>query len=100
MANDRVDRAAASKFPFQSRLICGSMQNGYAQHVRELVGCKSPVRKRDSIRMQYAKCFLLSEVRGEGNCGRVNHRGKEACEYQCSRNDDTSALTKLRKCSR
>ena len=54
--------------------------HGYAQHGRELVGCKSPVRKRDSRRRQYAKCFLLSEVQGEGNCGRAIDRGKEACE--------------------
>jgi hypothetical protein len=52
----------------------------YAQHGRELVGCKSPVRKRDSLRRQYAKCFFMSEVQGEGNCGRVIDRGKEACE--------------------
>jgi len=41
---------------------------------------QSPVRKRDSLRRQYAKCFFVSEVQGEGNCGRVIDRGKEACE--------------------
>ena len=52
----------------------------YAQHGRELVGCKSPVRKRELRRRQYAKCFHLIEVQGEGNCGRAIDRGKEACE--------------------
>ena len=42
---------------------------------------QSPVRKRDSLRRQYAKCFFVSEVNGERNCGRVIDRGKEACEY-------------------
>ena len=37
----------------------------YAQHGRELTGCKSPVRKRESVSRQYAKYFLLSEVQGE-----------------------------------
>lgn len=32
---------------------------------REVV--QSPVRKRDSLRRQYAKCFFVSEVKGEGN---------------------------------
>ena len=41
---------------------------------------QSPVRKRDSLRRQYAKCFFMSEVQGEGNCGRAIDRGKEACE--------------------
>jgi hypothetical protein len=41
---------------------------------------QSPVRKRDSLRRQYAKCFFVSEVQGEGNCGRAIDRGKEACE--------------------
>ena len=54
--------------------------HGYAQHGRELVGCKSPVRKRDSTGRQYTKCFLLSEVQGEGNCGEATNRGEEACE--------------------
>lgn len=44
---------------------------------------QSPVRKRDSLRRQYAKCFFMSEVQGEGNCGRVIDRGKEACEMCC-----------------
>ncbi len=43
----------------------------YAQHGRELVGCKSPVRRRDSTKKQYAKCFLLGEVQVEGTCGRA-----------------------------
>ncbi len=32
------------------------------------------------IGRQYSKCHLLSEVRGEGNCGEATNRGEEACE--------------------
>ena len=44
------------------------------------MGCKSPVRKRELRRKQYAKCFHLIEVQGEGNCGEATNRGEEACE--------------------
>ena len=74
-ANDKVHGAAANEFPFQTRVLPPLLWNAYAQHGRELVGCQSPVRKRDLIRRQYAKCFLLSEVQGEGNCGRAIDRG-------------------------
>ena len=37
----------------------------FINSIAELARCKSPVRKRDSIIRQYAKCFLLSEVQGE-----------------------------------
>ena len=53
---------------------------GEASRLSDQSRFQSPVRKRDSVRRQYAKCFFLMEVRGEGNCGRVTDRGKEACE--------------------
>jgi hypothetical protein len=52
----------------------------YARHGRELVGCKSPGRKRELIGGQDTKCKPTKQVLGEGNCGRVTDRGKEACE--------------------
>ena len=40
---------------FKTRMIGGS-RSLYARHGRELVGCKSPVRKRELIGGQYTKC--------------------------------------------
>ena len=71
---------------FTNDAIGGSASNGTPNMGVDLWGevdrevGQSPVRKRDSLRRQYAKCFFVSEVQGEGNCGRVIDRGKEACE--------------------
>ena len=51
--------------------------HGYAQHWRELVGWKSPVRKRELNLRQYTQCNQSIEVRGEGNCGEATNRGEE-----------------------
>ena len=55
--------------------------HGYAQHGRELMGCKSPVRTWESQGDHHAKWLTpIDEVRGEGNCGEATNRGEEACE--------------------
>ena len=52
----------------------------YARHGRELVGCKSPVRKRESKEGSIPNVTPIDKVLGEGNCGEATNRGKEACE--------------------
>jgi hypothetical protein len=48
----------------------------YAQHGRELMGLKSPVR--ESV---YA--MSVDKVLADGNCGRVTDRGEEAGVQGC-----------------
>ena len=52
---------------------------GYARHGRDCCGvqvpCRSLVVSRSSA---YQSITLIDKVRGEGNCGRVTDRGKEA----------------------
>ena len=56
----------------------------YAQHGRELMGCKSPVRNWESQGDQHAKWITpIDKVRGEGNGGRATDRRKEAGAKTC-----------------
>jgi len=64
----------------------------YAQHGRELVGCQSfgiqsPVLSSSISNGSHHTRWIAHKktVRGEGNCGRVTDRGKEACEYMGKR---------------
>ena len=60
----------------------------YAQHGRELIGCKSPVRNWESEGDQDAKWITpIDQVRGEGNCGEVTNRGEEAGAKTCEATD-------------
>ena len=60
----------------------------YAQHGRELMGCKSPVRNWESQGGQHAKWITpIDKVRGEGNCGEATNRGKEAGAKTCEATD-------------
>ena len=54
----------------------------YAQHGRDVVGCKSPVFSSSTL-MEVSipnDRLSLKLTRGEGNCGAVRNRGEEACE--------------------
>ena len=81
---------------WQSDRGSGTRVHWYARHGRELVGCKSPVRKRELIGGQYTKCNRSSEVLGEGNCGEVTDRGEEACESLDRRSNRQRSSPKLR----
>lgn len=74
-------RHGARRIDFQTDPTAGSVA-WYIQYGRELVGCKSlllaPVFRSGSHRTRWIAHKKL--VRGEGNCGRVIDRGKEAFE--------------------
>ena len=56
----------------------------YAQHGRELMGCKSPVRNWKSKETNDAKWITpIDKVRGEGNGGRATDCRKEAGAKTC-----------------
>ena len=54
----------------------------YAQHGRDLVGCKSPVFSSSHFFGSHHTRWIAHKksTRGEGNCGEVTDRGEEACE--------------------
>ena len=82
LTNAADDPAAASKVS-KSRGGRSATSMQYAQHGRDLVGCKSPVLSSGNFSLGVSipnEFPMKTSVRGEGNCGRVTDRGKEACE--------------------
>ena len=54
----------------------------YAQHGRDLMGCKSPVFSSGTFFGSHHTRWIARKksTRGEGNCGEVTDRGEEACD--------------------